>query len=1537
MVLEGEDLISTACYQLSLILPQLPNGIREKVDDIYRRLAHPDEILRYEAAIKVKSTMVKHISQLEKEQKEAFARLALNKDHDLFRDINEILKKIKKFTEDHKKSTTLPPNLIDILSRVAVYYENFRDGICRTTGEDRLQRCETQIRIRCFKGYQILKSSAALRFRHFITPSDNTLRAHPSVPYSDLRASHSLLRIPNTPPFNYYKIETRAPSAPPREHAYHALQTIYSPTGSAPTELIFLENETIAIPVQVAKTVNGPILFELLEGRDLLVTSTPPQKNTLKELNVKSNTAYVRVGKELLLVTIGTKEIIPLNVSEQALARFDSLMKVNELADGKSRTLSMQEQEDIIAITGHRLLKSHPDALNKLKRFSHNLHFLTDMVLENNDGHTPNYIAEDPFDENGQLREFDVRGIDNDEISRPAITLDAKGHRVFLKSWALCAQQMYEAFDLEFRTLLLGLPPALVMLLLFKNCLEQDERFLAYKQAAAVDGPFDAIVLLPKLPAGKELKNTTVITQTPKRLYQFDKNGDKKELLSEAELTQLFTEMEAVQVLTTKLQDTESISLMAQLNPIQLNKLCNVIAAKGGQTPSLRALRAKRTDKEFAESGFLLQLMLIPGATQRMYQRLCIIIDTVRSNEQATPHQCALAVNEPVARFYDYLYRKFDNVLDRIAQLYGGRAPTLETLFAGDERLLKQLVPFTARQENLESVATESLPQSFDHFLSTLDFSKEGDATHQGYIVDYLIAHFTGLKNLTLRNCLALNNYRLQEMAKKKNLSSLILINCNQITGDGLIEAQKINPKLEITLQECTLPAYDLYQSIKYCQDLYFQLPNGRFHAKKQAHDLFAAAMLVEQQYTALMTAILLFGLTQEQMTLAPPREASKTMRSDTTPGQTVIAKTPEPILHVAVRRGISAVAENLVQYGMPVDVIYEYEFGPESKREKRRESALDVAIRLYLEAKNSQQPFAATKYQNIILMLIENGALVCNQRNETLVEVFAAFPLRNLSEKRRQGLYIFAYCYNLLTPVMVKHLILEQTTTLSLTPPRGFNLCAFTITAELIEALRTSLPQLKHLDLSGCNGLTADLFSRLMQLPLLSLSINFDQAVQCKLTSLDQIDKANTLKQGQTEIRITGILTNPANLSSGNLVKLCTFIKGAKYLLRLDMAACKIDAAQMTQLALALKENTSLEQVLLNNNPLKDYGIVNLVTALMQHPCLRELALDRVGLGAEGAKKVAELLRTHLTLKVISLQGNSIGDEGALAIAEGLRQRHIVDRTAASLERLDVNECDIIEGAIPLAQALFNCKTLHFLDIGYNRKIGDKGAITLCELLEMNASLLDLRADEIGIADKNLQYQINRLLLTSQQRHRDHVARERFLEISRSIATALAGRELGRLALQPPRRTGSPVLAAASLAQAPKGTLLFSPAITASHSATPPLQVVLAGDEEESSLIDIILEKIAALKAAGYVFNIVCNQQNVSINFSKIPEQKLPLKPLWLAICELLGDAGEEKITQEPNRLLLENLSQQQLDALKTVLKEAQLITEAKTEPKFA
>jgi Ran GTPase-activating protein (RanGAP) involved in mRNA processing and transport len=170
------------------------------------------------------------------------------------------------------------------------------------------------------------------------------------------------------------------------------------------------------------------------------------------------------------------------------------------------------------------------------------------------------------------------------------------------------------------------------------------------------------------------------------------------------------------------------------------------------------------------------------------------------------------------------------------------------------------------------------------------------------------------------------------------------------------------------------------------------------------------------------------------------------------------------------------------------------------------------------------------------------------------------------------------------------------------------------------------------------------------------------------------------------------------------------------------------ITEEQVLSLAEALKSNTSLTELNLENNQIGASGGASIAEALKSNTSLTTLNLSWNQIGASGGASIAEALKSNTSLTELNLENNQIEDSGGAAIGEALRS----NTSLTSLYLLD-NKIGASAGA-SIADALKSNTSLTSLDLSWNQ-IGASGGASIAEALKSNTSLttLDLQSNQIG------------------------------------------------------------------------------------------------------------------------------------------------------------------------------------------------------------
>jgi hypothetical protein len=144
------------------------------------------------------------------------------------------------------------------------------------------------------------------------------------------------------------------------------------------------------------------------------------------------------------------------------------------------------------------------------------------------------------------------------------------------------------------------------------------------------------------------------------------------------------------------------------------------------------------------------------------------------------------------------------------------------------------------------------------------------------------------------------------------------------------------------------------------------------------------------------------------------------------------------------------------------------------------------------------------------------------------------------------------------------------------------------------------------------------------------------------------------------------------------------------------------ITEAGATQLADALRTNTTLKHLGLNNNKIGDAGATQLADALRANTTLQHLYLCDNAVTEAGATQLADALRTNSSLQTLLFVDNNVGEAGARQLADALRAN-------TTLQHLYLCDNAVTEAGLMMlhdAIATDNCtlETLRVMHLSWER-----------------------------------------------------------------------------------------------------------------------------------------------------------------------------------------------------------------------------------------
>ena len=116
-------------------------------------------------------------------------------------------------------------------------------------------------------------------------------------------------------------------------------------------------------------------------------------------------------------------------------------------------------------------------------------------------------------------------------------------------------------------------------------------------------------------------------------------------------------------------------------------------------------------------------------------------------------------------------------------------------------------------------------------------------------------------------------------------------------------------------------------------------------------------------------------------------------------------------------------------------------------------------------------------------------------------------------------------------------------------------------------------------------------------------------------------------------------------------LQQLMENLKDSKSLTYLSLAYCNIDQNGVKSFADYLSATQSLEKLILQGNPLKNAGMTQLINIIFDNTSLEEINLNNIlfGNSPETMQSLVSLMKNNLTLLAYSLKFNFITDQGKL------------------------------------------------------------------------------------------------------------------------------------------------------------------------------------------------------------------------------------------------------------------------------------------------
>ncbi|XP_066537067.1 NACHT, LRR and PYD domains-containing protein 3-like isoform X1 [Hoplias malabaricus] len=216
-----------------------------------------------------------------------------------------------------------------------------------------------------------------------------------------------------------------------------------------------------------------------------------------------------------------------------------------------------------------------------------------------------------------------------------------------------------------------------------------------------------------------------------------------------------------------------------------------------------------------------------------------------------------------------------------------------------------------------------------------------------------------------------------------------------------------------------------------------------------------------------------------------------------------------------------------------------------------------------------------------------------------------------------------------------------------------------------------------------------------------------------CKLTK-DSCESLGTVLQSENSLKELDLSNNDLQdsgvelLSAGLKSPLCK-------LETLRLTGCRLGDKSCESLGSVLQSNSSLKELDLSNNVLRDSGVELLSAALKSPLCkLETLRLALCGLRDESCESLGSVLQSVNSLKELELSNNDLQDPGVELLSAALKS------PLCKVETLRLSGCMISgKSCSSLASALkSNPSHLRKLDLSYNHP-GESGVKLLSDLLQ--------------------------------------------------------------------------------------------------------------------------------------------------------------------------------------------------------------------------